>query len=231
VERLRAAAERSREASSTALASADSMLARGLASESRNAAVVSNMHADRAAEQEASARAEELHEVALSEAQGRLLLDVIGRGYGDLGLPVPRSFIRDLLRGWPGPVDESVVAAARGEIRRPVVAEVRAEIALAEAERATRPALSAGPVEGEGEVVDGEVVGGDAAGPDAEEPGDLPTWAELPEAWKARYQLHPDLGRQEYERALLSEQKQQREGRPQSAGRERFPTFRHPGLG
>jgi hypothetical protein len=135
------------------------MLARGLASESRNAAVVAGVHADRARELEDAARAEESHEVALTEARGRLVLAAIERGYVDLGLPEPREFVRELLRGWPGPVDPEIVERAREEVRRPIRGEIRAELLaeVGEARRALPPGEDEQEQDGE-EEVDGEVV-------------------------------------------------------------------------
>jgi hypothetical protein len=85
---------------------------------------------DRARELEESARAAELHEVALTEATGGLVVEVIERGYADLGLPVPVEFVRALLGGWPAPVDGAVVHAARDLVRRAVRAELPAEVVV-----------------------------------------------------------------------------------------------------
>ena len=140
------------------------MLARGLASESRNAAVVAGVHADRAVELEASAREQEAHEQRLAQDRGEQVIELIERGYDDLGLPVPRAFLQALLRVWPGKVDAVVIEKAREEGRRSVRGEVRTEM-IAEEERArrARPALPAGEGERDDEssdeVVDGELVG------------------------------------------------------------------------
>jgi transposase-like protein len=160
-EQLRAAADKARDASSRALDQADSMLQRGLASEARNAAVVSGTHADRASQLESAAREEEAHQVALTEARGRLVLEVIERGYGDLRLLMPRTFLQALLRGWPEAVDAEIVLHASEEVRRPIRAEIRAAlIAELEAERLARPALTAGKSEEDDEpIADAEIVG------------------------------------------------------------------------
>lgn len=189
-EGLRARAEKAREASSRALDQADALLARGLASEARNASVVCGVHGDRARELEEAARAEESHEVTLTEARARLVLTVIERGYDDLGLPVPRAFLQALLRGWPGKVDAEVIEQAREEVRRSVRAEVRAEM-IAEEERArrTRPALPAGEDEPPtDEVVDGELVGDGEA---AIEP--TLTLEEVRPEFLERYPVQPEL--------------------------------------
>jgi hypothetical protein len=166
-ERLRAAAEKARQASSRALESADSLLARSLASEARNASVVCGVHADRARELEESARLEEAHELALSEAQGRLVLALVERGYDDLGLPVPRAFVEALLRAWPGEVDAEVIEQARREIERPIRERVRVElVAEMEAARLAQRGLPAG--DDASEVDDDAGQDEDAAETDAE---------------------------------------------------------------
>jgi len=129
---LRAAADRERVAMSSALVQADKLLARGMASEARNASVVAGVRADRARELEDSARVAELHEAALSEAMGGLVVAAIERGFADLGLPVPSEFVGALLGGWPAPVDEGVVLAARELVRGALREEFRAELAAAE---------------------------------------------------------------------------------------------------
>jgi hypothetical protein len=208
-------------ASSTALATADAMLARGLASESRNAAVLSNVHAERAVELEAAARVEEEHEVKLGEASGRLLLDAVEHAFAALDLPVPGPLLRDLLRGAEPEAD--VLAGARMDVRRVIAGEVRAElIAQAEAERLARRALPAGSeCEEEVPVVDAEVVEGTPAD------DGLPPWSELPDHLKRLRDR--DLARIEGARELKSEERRRAEGKPRPSGVDRFPSFRHPG--
>jgi len=160
-ERLRAEAEKARRSSARALDQADSLLTRGLASDARNASVAVGVFAERARELEEAARAEELHAVALGEAMGKLVIAAIERGFEGLGLPVPQTFVAELLRGWPAAVDEGIVDVARGDVRRAIAAEVRGELAAeAQAVRAVQRALPAGGEGDGGEDGDaGDVVG------------------------------------------------------------------------
>jgi hypothetical protein len=235
-EGLRVLADRAREASSRALESADGMLARGLASEARNASVVSGVHAERAAELEASARLEEAHEVAMSEATGRLVIGAIERGFEDLGLPVPSVFVAELLRGWPAPVDEAVLEQARVDVRRAIVAEVRVELseemavvrqaqqALPRGEDASDDDEGGEPV-GEEEPVDAEVVGESEL-----EEGELPDDIERDSAgnlWRKPFVDH--LGIQHSREAVVtSVVREPREG-GLPRRRSRFD-FSHPGM-
>jgi len=171
-ERLRAAADKARAASSRALDQADSLLARGLASEARNASVVSGVHAERAQELESAARIEEAHSVELSQASGRLVLDLIERAFGDVGLPAPTELVRALLGRWPAEVEPEAVDRAKDDVRRTIRAEVRAEL-LAEMDEARllRPALAPGEApEDEDDAIDAEVVEDpDPLSPEAQE--------------------------------------------------------------
>jgi hypothetical protein len=226
-ERLRAEAEKLREASRQALTQGTVLIGQGKSSEARNAAVLGGVLHDRAQEVEASARLEESHAVQLTQARGQLVLDVIERGYADLGLlPVPRTFIASLLRTWPDPVDLATIEQGRAQIERPIRAAVRAELlAEDEAERLARPALPAGEEKAEqpadDEVVDAEVV------PD--QCDDLPSWSDLPDDFKRRFGLHRYQGRVEWQRELQRRQRREQEGSgvPTRPAR---PDFRHPGL-
>ncbi len=223
VERLRAAADRARAASSRALDAADALLAKSMASEARNASVVAGVWADRARELEEAARLEELHEVALDEAQGRLLADRVTRAFGLLGLPVPGELLGVVLQG--GEPDEGLVEAARSSIRRPIEAEVRREVlAELEAQRVAVAELPAGVDDGE-EIADAVVVEEEVVADD----GGQVRFEDLPEEWKRRYRLRPDLGVHEFVNAERRRALAVSRGRPIVGGRHRFD-FSHPGL-
>jgi hypothetical protein len=129
--RLRARAARAREAEHRAVDRADSMIASGQAAESRNAMVSATGFADRARDLEEAAAAAELHEVALSEAAGKLVVDLVGRAFELVGLPVPTVLMGVLLAG--GEPDVGVVEQACAEVRRLIAGEVRVELAAEEA--------------------------------------------------------------------------------------------------
>jgi hypothetical protein len=124
-ERLRAAADQARAASSRALDQSDAMLRRGLASEARNAATVAGINADRAQELEASAREEELHEVSVTEQQGKSILALIEAMLSDLGIEPPRALLAARLMGTP---DAELIERAREEVRGPIARELREEV-------------------------------------------------------------------------------------------------------
>jgi len=167
---LRAEAQAEREAASRALQTSDTMLARGAASESRNAAVVAGLRADRAAELEASARAEELHETALSRATAEAVLDLVRFVFGDVGLPVPLALFRERLASWPNPAPSDVVARGRDDVLRGVREQVRAELLAERRDDADGEDEQAEPVEQPEEIVEAEVV---------EDPDALPEGVEL----------------------------------------------------
>jgi hypothetical protein len=139
------------------------MLTKGQAAESRNAMVTAKGLAERAAELEDSARAEELHAVALDDARGEQVVGMVRAMFDAVDLQVPAEVAQAVLRGED--VSSEVAAAAREQVRRVIAAEARPEIlAELEAEHLARPALPAGESAPVDEVVDGEVVGdGDTA--------------------------------------------------------------------
>lgn len=125
---LRAQADKERVAMSRALDQADRLLAKGLASEARNASVVAGVRADRARELEESARAEELHEAALSKATAERVLDLVRQVFADVGLVVPSALLRERLAVWPDAPPPGVVEQARDLVRRALREEFRAEL-------------------------------------------------------------------------------------------------------
>lgn len=125
---LRAQADKERVAMSRALDQADRLLAKGLASEARNASVVAGVRADRARELEESARAEELHEAALSKATAERVLDLVRAVFADVGLVVPFALLRERLAVWPDAPAAGVVEQARDLVRRALREEFRAEL-------------------------------------------------------------------------------------------------------
>lgn len=166
---LRARAEKAREAQWRAEDRADKQIGKGQSAESRNAMVSANSFAERAAALDADADAAELHEVALSQTQGRLVLELLGAVFDDVALPRPDALLRARLAGWPADPDASVVEEARELLRRPIAAEERARV-LGEvrAARAARRALPGGEAEQDAEGEDDEDVDAEAG----EEGGD-----------------------------------------------------------
>lgn len=145
---LWARAERAAQAQARAEDRADKQIAKNQSAEARNSMVASNSFADRAVQLEAAAREAELHEVALSEAMGGLVLDLVAAVFADVALPQPEALLRARLATWPAEPDAEIVHAAREQVRRKIVAEMAAE---------EQRALPAGD-ESE-QPVDGEVVG------------------------------------------------------------------------
>ena len=111
-----------------ALDQADSLLARGLASEARNGAVLAGTWADRAAQLEAEAREQEAHELRLEQARGGLVVALLERAFAAIALPLPQQLMRELLRAWPDEVTGEVVERARVEVRRAIAVEVREQM-------------------------------------------------------------------------------------------------------
>ena len=139
VERLRRAADRAWEASSSALEQGDLLMAQGSSSDARNGAVLSGVWAERAKGLAEEARLEELHEVELSRANGELVAAVIEQAFALVDLPCPKLVLAALLVG--GEPDGAVVDAARLDVRRRIAAEARVELlAELEEERLARPA-------------------------------------------------------------------------------------------
>lgn len=124
-ERLRARAEKARQAQHRAEDRADAMIGQGQAAESRNATVTGAAFAERAVELEAAADAAELHEAALSEAEGALLLGVLDRVFAAIDVAVPQEVVSAAL---VGEVPSEVAGVAREEVRRRLRAGVEAEI-------------------------------------------------------------------------------------------------------
>jgi hypothetical protein len=231
-EKLRARAEKAREAEFRAEDRADAQIGKNQSAEARNSMVSANSFSERAAELEESARLQELHEVALSEAQGRLVLDLVGSVFDDVSLPRPDGLLQARLQAWPGDPNPELVAQARDEVRRVIAQEVRAELAEAETERLARPGLPAGETESDDvapdeEIIDAEVVEEPPPGDD-----DSVSWADLPEEWKSRYNLQPELGLYEYAQALKAEEIRARQRQPRVSAPGRFDParFSHPGL-
>jgi hypothetical protein len=231
-ERLRVAADKARAASSKALDQADAMLDRGLASESRNAAVVAGVHADRAAELEAAAREEEEHEQRLTEQAGQAVVELIEQAFTAVALPAPRELLRTMLRDPTNAPDPELADRARAEVRRTIAGEVRAQIlAEIEAQRRTRPVLAAGESEAEPEPpADDEVVDAEVVHDLPSDSPDLPTWEDLPEDYKARHALNRGLGIYTYAQDMLREQRARERTANTASRRQTMPDFRHPGL-
>lgn len=159
VDGLRRAAEKARASSARALETADSLLARGLASEGRNASVVASVFGDRARELEAAAQAAEAHAVALVQGRGEQVAEMVKAMFAAVDLAVPPEVARAVLRG--DGVTPEIASAAREQVRAKFRAEVRAEIlAEIEAGRLAQLALPAGEDEDapEDAVEDAEVV-------------------------------------------------------------------------
>jgi hypothetical protein len=127
-ERRRVEAERERSASVRARDQADAFLARGDARGARDATVASRGFAELAAELEEAARAEELHAVALADAEGELLLDVIDRLLAAVEVKVPREVVEAALCG---EIPAELAVSARERVRARLRASVEAEVAAA----------------------------------------------------------------------------------------------------
>jgi hypothetical protein len=56
------------------------------------------------------------------------------------------------------------------------------------------------------------------------------SWGDLPEDWKARFNLQPKLGLYEYEQSLKREDMARRQPRASAPGRFDPARFTHPGL-
>ena len=126
VERLRARAEKARAAQHRAEDRADAMIGTGQAAEARNAMVSATGFAERAAEMEAGARAEELGEVELAQAEGELLLEMIDTVFVVIGVELPREVVAHVLAGEVVPAE--VAEAAREGVWRRLRSSVEAEI-------------------------------------------------------------------------------------------------------
>jgi hypothetical protein len=190
---LWARAERAAQAQARAEDRADKQIAKNQSAEARNSMVASNSFADRAVQLEAAAREAELHEVALSEAMGGLVLDLVAAVFADVALPQPEALLRARLSGWPAEPDAGVVEEAREQVRRKIVLEVREEMSVVPRVQA---ALPAGDEEVVGEVADDAESEPPAAEPieaiaDAEvvvEPElELPELGEMPDMWATIY--------------------------------------------
>jgi hypothetical protein len=173
-ENLRWKADRAREAQQRAEDRADRMLARGRASEARNASVVAAQRGDRARQLEDDARAEEAHRVALNEAQAELLAGVVRATFEAIELPVagPMGELGADLLGQAGQgkslappeplaanAREIVRAAFRDRLRREIRAEVIEEL-REEAEQERQQDLALLHPSGEGAAVIDSTTGG-----------------------------------------------------------------------
>jgi transposase-like protein len=127
-ERRRQEAEQARLASIKAFDTASGLLDRGLASESRNAATVAGIWAERAEALERAARAEEEHQNRLDSEQGRMVVQAVERMFADMGQLLPRAYGQAVLSSWPDPVDAKLIAGARAELERPLRARLEAEL-------------------------------------------------------------------------------------------------------
>jgi hypothetical protein len=230
-ERRRGEAELERAAARRALDMAGVLLGKQLASEARNAATVGAMHADRAMQLEEAARLAESHEIALVQGRGEQVVELVSRMFAAVGLSVPSEVAKAVLRGEE--VTPEVAAAAREQVRAKFRGEARAELlAEIEAARLATPALSAGEADdGEDEPVDAEIVEEveSESEPAPDEENGL-SWADLPEDWKARFNLQPKLGLYEYEQSLKREDMARRQPRVSAPGRFDAARFTHPGL-
>src|SRR5205814_720139 len=99
-ERLRSKAARAHEAQSAAEARPDKQIAAGRSSEARNSETVAGLRASRAAEFSEEARREELHSVALAQAQATLVADCVRGVLGAVGVeatgPVAEVIVHQL---------------------------------------------------------------------------------------------------------------------------------------
>jgi hypothetical protein len=188
---------------------ADELLAKGLASESRNAATMAGLAATRANELEQAARAEEKHENELRREQAEQVVGMIRHAFTTCGLAIPVAVVKALLSGQR--VNAEVEAAARAEVRERFKSELRREI---EAERSPEPPPSPPAVEAEPEPAPAE---------DSE--AEL-TFADLPEEWRRKFEMQPQLAAQEYANAQQRAVNASR--RPRQPLASRHPSFRHP---
>jgi hypothetical protein len=109
-DRLRLKADRARSTQQAAEDRADQQIGNGQSAEARNSSVVAAQRAERAAEYEAAARAEELHEVALAKAAGEEIVGAFEKVFSIVGLKVPGEVAALVLRGEPVPAEVAVRA-------------------------------------------------------------------------------------------------------------------------
>jgi len=198
------------------------LIRKGLGSEAFNLSKAASALRDEARRLQDDADARELHAVALTETQGRLIVDLVGAVFDDVALPRPEGLLRARLQGWPEEPDSGVVEQAHDDVRRVIRAEVRAELlAEVEAARQAQRALPVGADEdapvAEDAVVDAEVVEADESEVEDE---DQIRWTErvtLPDGSIA--ESHPIVTR------VVTPP---REG--PSQGISRYGRFSHPGL-
>jgi len=85
---LRREADRARQAAARAYDSADRLLGKGLAGESRNATATAASFDERAAKLEDLARVEEAHRIAITQAEGELLARLVRTVFTSVELPL-----------------------------------------------------------------------------------------------------------------------------------------------
>lgn len=150
-DRLRARASRAREAQHRAEDAGDRQIAGNQSAEARNSAVVAGSCADRARELEAAADAAELHEAALSEREGELVLEALSAVFTAIDVALPVEVAELALLGQAVP--DEVAASARERVRARLRSTVEAEIHASRFVSRHPPQAGESEAESEGEPV------------------------------------------------------------------------------